>query len=428
MSVPSNDGNGVDIAVNSAGDVYVLGTQGTSGENNQVLFKLNKSATLQWQREYGPSYGAIEPTRFAIDSSENIYINSWNTALTGSTYNSIISKYNSSGVFQISYRYFRTSSFDLYSNDILVNGSGGIYSFHTDSGARGVGYYNDTIVVRNHDTSFNEVWTYGYDSEGAFPSLNSLHSAKFNPPDGHIIASGRVLDLDTNTGYASIYKLNSSSGALISRSHITNPEPNANTETKGLAVDSSGNIYIAVSFWDGTAYRINVMKLNSSYTRLWQRKLSASGSVRIFPTDLCLDQNGNIYVSAYGNDNSAYIFKYNNSGSLQWQRKFDTTGTDLATAIAHDGVSSYFITGRTNVSGNNNLFVLKLPDDGTLTGSYALNGYTYNYTASTITDAAGNLGSTSITTSSYSQSLTRNTVGSPFSESAATQTLSVKML
>jgi sugar lactone lactonase YvrE len=415
MTPTSGSTAGLDISVNATGDVYVLGTRTTTSDYKfQFLFKVNKTATLQWQREYGPPFGSISPTKFTFDSSQNIYVNSWNDYYSSTTFNSIIDKYNSSGVFQTSYRYNVSGSYDLYSGDILVDSGGNIYSFHTNSGARNLSYYNDTTIARKHDASFNNVWTQGFDAEPNFPSASGITIARFDPLSGNIIANGRTFDLDTGGTYNSIYKINSSTGALISTKHIVGGSPG------GMAVDASGNIYLVTNSFP----IFNVMKLNSSYAIQWQRDISASS--RRDGTDLCLDQSGNVYVSAYGNDGVAYILKFNNSGSLQWQRSFNTTGTDVATAIAHDGVSSFYITGQTNVSGSYKLFFAKFPDDGTLTGTYALSGVNYVYAVSTLTNGAGTFTSTNLTISSYGQSFNRNSVA--FSEAAGTQTLAVKML
>ena len=410
MTPPSGTTSALDITVNSAGNAYVLGKK----NGYQFLFKVNKAAVLQWQREYGPTSGSIYPTKFTLDSSENIYVNCWNDAISSTTFNSIINKYNSSGTFQISYRYNVTNFYDLYSGDILVDSSGNIYSFHTNSGARNVSYYNDTTIARKHNSSFSNVWTTGFDAEPNFPSASGISIARFDPPSGNIIANGRTFNLDTTEQYNSIYKINSSTGALISTKHIAGGTPG------GMAVDASGNIYIV----NNSFPIFNVMKLNSSYVIQWQRDIS--GASRRDATDLCLDQSGNVYVCAYGNDGVSYMVKFNNSGSLQWQRSFNTTGTDVAVAIAHDGVSSFYITGQTNASGSNKLFFAKFPDDGTLTGTYALSGVNYVYAASTLTNAAGTLTLANLTISSYGQSLNQNSVS--FSEVAGTQTLAVKML
>jgi uncharacterized delta-60 repeat protein len=86
------------IAVDSSGDVYVVGTVAETLQSI-VIAKYNTSGTLQWQRQLGFSSGTSTIARgVTVDYSDNIYI----VGITGESGVSqfSIAKYNSAGTLQ----------------------------------------------------------------------------------------------------------------------------------------------------------------------------------------------------------------------------------------------------------------------------------------------------------------------------------------
>lgn len=168
-----------------------------------------------------------------------------------------------------------------------------------------------------------------------------------------------------------------------------------------IAVDSSDNIYVSTGASDGI---LRVLKYNSSGTLQWQRKISPDFYAGYGVT---FDDSGNFYVAAldYGSDpERTVIFKYNSSGTLQWQRYFawGTSGGNVATSpyTQYQGGIKW-VDGALYVGGYVQdlpggspqywSFLFKLPDDGSLTGTYTGTYGDYVYAASSYTDAAGDL-------------------------------------
>lgn len=86
---------GHSIAVNSAGDSYVVGYTTISSFTYGIIAKYNTSGTLQWQRKLGNGSSNTVFYSVALDSSSNAYVTGENSS--GAT---ITAKYNASGTIQ----------------------------------------------------------------------------------------------------------------------------------------------------------------------------------------------------------------------------------------------------------------------------------------------------------------------------------------
>jgi hypothetical protein len=158
-----------------------------------------------------------------------------------------------------------------------------------------------------------------------------------------------------------------------------------------LAVDSSGNSYLYGNTYT-SRYVPLIMKINSSGVRQWERQLDAGATAG--PTGVAVDSSGNVYITAYyysgdARSNIPIIAKYNSSGTIQWQRSFDSAYDDKDFVISVSSAGVIYINGNSDAARH--LF-LKLPTDGSKTGNYTINGYVFTYAASTWTGSTSALG------------------------------------
>lgn len=151
----------------------------------------------------------------------------------------------------------------------------------------------------------------------------------------------------------------------------------------GVTLDSSGNVYAVGSFINrksGTdGYNINcgmLVKFNSSGTFQWFRMLT--------------DNASNTYIYGVGIDDEGYVsFNGSNAAGKALYGRFDTSGTldfmntVTITGLSNSGFDSYgsqvsdtgnhLLTVRaqnSGVSAYTNFHFVKLPTDGSLTGTY----------------------------------------------------------
>jgi len=143
----------------------------------------------------------------------------------------------------------------------------------------------------------------------------------------------------------------------------------------GVAVDSSGNVYICgKTYTSATAdYNFFVAKYNTSGTLQWQRKIvSATAGNTMEANSIAVDSSGNVYATGYetvsAGTNNIITVKYNTSGTIQWQRRLSTSRGCTGYGIGLDSTgSNVYVTGNLEVTGSgNDVVLIKYNTSGTL--------------------------------------------------------------
>ena len=167
----------------------------------------------------------------------------------------------------------------------------------------------------------------------------------------------------------------------------------------GLACDSSNNV-IAAGQYDASSQGGNdgiLAKYNSVGGLMWQRALGGSGSNNDGFNDVAVDSSGNIYVTgkiALSAVNQFLIAKYNSSGTLQWQKRYGSSGSGQhgeAQSVAVDSSGNVYSAGYINGPYYNGT-VVKLNSSGALQWArqQAPNHNEYNESR-VITDSSNNV-------------------------------------
>ena len=355
----SNPNYAYEVVLDSSGDVYV---SGIGDSNDGLIFKYNSSGTLQWQKDIPYMQNAF----IAMDSSNNIYVAG--TYYTGGVSNNnrnwLIMKLNNSGSLTWA-REMTASSTDLVTG-IAVDSSGNVF-------VSGYNFSNQAGIVK-------------YNTSGTFQWHRKL--------DG------------TSWEYSG-----------------------------GVAVDSSGNSYVLYHSGssgsnDTSNGNMVIAKYNSSGTVVWQRTIG-DGLYQEFgfnSNSIAIDSSNNIYIFVATNspeaagDRDYLIAKYNDSGSIQWQRLLGGADRENSYGISVDNSGYIYITGDTESTdavsnSRTDGFAAKLPDDGTGTGTYGV----FTYVESNLTESAGGLtdsagwlsdGSSSVSISNSSMTSTAGTIPS----------------
>jgi|WetSurMetagenome_2_1015567.scaffolds.fasta_scaffold87719_2 hypothetical protein len=155
-----------------------------------------------------------------------------------------------------------------------------------------------------------------------------------------------------------------------------------NEESKGVAVDSSGNIYVCGhsngnidGFVNQGGYDAFLKKFDSAGNWIWTKALATSSDDKA--AGVAVDANGFIYVTGdtYGDLNgitnsggaNAFAVKFDSSGNIQWTKLSGAVNGENGKAITVDGNGNVYLMGdaRENVNpGNNDAFLKKYNSSG----------------------------------------------------------------
>ena len=339
------------IAVDSSDNTVVYGYQGTY----LITIKLNSSGTIQWQRALQDSFYGVGYGQTAIDSANNIYVVG---AYAGTR--AFIAKYNSSGTLQWQ-KYLGTGSSTTFSS-VAIDSSDNVYALgRTDLAGAG---FQDWLIAK-------------YNSSGTIQWQR-------------VFGAGGSEDVGQ------------------------------------IRIDSSNNIYAVGQGAGGAGSNdLIIAKYNSSGTLQWQRYLGGASTDE--GKGLAFDSSDNIYVAGFTNSDGAgnsdfVIAKYNSSGTIQWQRTIGTTGSDRGRDVVVDSFDSVYVLGDSSGldATDASSLIAKIPNDGSLEGTYSLGGVNVVYEASTLTAGTSSFSGNTPSLSSGTSTLTTPTI----TLTAATTTIS----
>jgi hypothetical protein len=347
-SAMSNADWGKAIAVDTSGNIYVAGSSGYSwgspinpwvgvyGFSDVFIAKLNGNGSLQWNTFLG-STDNEQALGIALDTSGNIYVVGDSYATWGSPINpyvgdrdAFVAKLNNNGILQ--WNTFLGSSVSDRGLAMAVDTSGNSY-----------------VTGYSLATWGSPVRAYGGHEDAYVAKLNN----------------GGILQWNTFLGSSS-------------------------SDEEGLAVaaDTNGNVYVAglgsatwgspirppTSNWD-----VIVAKLNGNGVLQWNTFLGGTNADA--GEGIAVDTSGNIYVAGhssatwgspvnpYVSGNDAFAAKLNNSGILQWNTFLGGSSDDLCYSISLDTSGNAYMAGQClgtwgspvrPYSGSYDMFVAKI--------------------------------------------------------------------
>ena len=399
------------IAIDSSGNIIVIGYAVSSGQADIVIAKYNSSGTNIWIKYIGGT-GYEEGSGVVTDSSDNIYITGYNPT---NSRDILIAKFDSSGNLQWQ-KILGGSARDL-GRGIAIDSSSNVY---VCGETQSVGQGSKEMVISKYNSSGTFQWQRNLGGSGVDVAYGIAVDSSNN-----VYFTGLTNSAGSGNEELVVAKYNSSGTyqwqKLLGGTSLD--------EGHGISIDSSDNVYVTglTNSTGSGSYDILIAKYNSSGAVQWQRTLNGSGTDQ--GTDVTTDSSDNVYVGGYINTGSGYqtaiIAKYNSSGTIQWQRTLgSSSANDRVNAIVHDGSDNVYIAGYTQTAGagNNDFLIAKLSNDGSGTGTFG----SFTYAASSLTDASSSLtsqnGSLTNSTANMTDSTSSFTSGS-FSMTSSTTSM-----
>lgn len=349
----NNFTSGLSVKLDSAGNVYVLVSQGTdSTYRDYGLLKYSQTGNLIWNVYYN-SPGNLDDKPIAFDVSEagDVYI-------TGSSginfmYQTLTVKYNSNGILQWDKLFT-----GLYEgNDIAIDRYGNILI---------VG--NDSKIIK-YDQSGDTLWT----REIIISNYSNILTKLVLDDSANVYAAGYSIINNQTTSYLTV-KYNSN-GVLkwFSIYGVTGFAASANS----IAVDSNRYVYVVgvlnvpqPGFWDNVLIKINpngVLQWSRNYTGI-----NNNHSCSFSPVGLSVTPTGsNIYytTSCYAPGSSRFVtLSYNSNGDTNWTREYTINVTGIPNnnpkTLKMDKYHNIYITGNvySPVMGNDYISIKYLPN------------------------------------------------------------------
>lgn len=362
--------------------IYTLSNVSISGYGNTAgISKYDSSGNLLWNKNCQVGINSSVSV-IRADSNGNVY------AAGGTSAEAFLIKLNTGGdTLWIEHLPVPSGYFNCKINDIVIDESGNIYGTGKINNG-GISY--DDIITFKYNTSgilqWSAIYNFGYNNDYG----NSLTLS----PGGNLYITGGSDPANTQDDMVTI-KYNPSNGDSIWVKRF-NGTLNQYDVARDIAVDDNENIYITGQT-DGVTFSgdIATLKYSSDGTLQWIKKFTGSTSVEDAGKKLALDTSGNIYVAGITNTNSAlqYIgLKYNPNGDSLWTRLYDfgLSSYEDVKAMAFDKSFNMIISGDCN---NLDMGTVKFNSSGVLQWARVFYGAQLigDFTNSIATDKNGNV-------------------------------------
>ena len=402
------------IKKDNNGNIYTLGGlfNTTTAFNEVSLAKYNSYGVLVWQKRIYESGRGVVVTSMTVGLDGNIYIISREQQSSGS-YFPFIAKFNSDGTKIWDTRFpFVTSPVSTFTTirSLTADSSGNVYFVGESVKTSGDNYSGWIGKLNSSGVLVWQKYVGDNISNGVFGRKILLNSSN----DLIVLLHKSTVGL---TGPAFLIKMDTSGNEIWQRQYNFD----LNFADDVLALDSSDNIYIALQ--SGNSEGVFV-KYNNSGTLLWERSLYFAGG-NIYCWGIGIDTNNNVYfissadyLSSPVNGYGVSIVKYNSSGTIQWQRVATSTWDGLFPYIgSNDDNGNPVIGGYVYLDANAEYnFLLKVRTTGGNIGTFIMdNGLPIFYSASDYVDSALSNGSITptyaLSTASKTQESTAISVG-----------------
>lgn len=366
-SDPFNQLQGVDTATDSSLNVYALGkyAQGGFGPGpfSYYLVKYDKDGNLLWQFQLGdPGTGtSFEPYKVRVHPDGNVIVAGRVNA------DSMIIKVSPAGalVWQSA---FQVNSAGYFAKGMVIKSNGEIV-------IAGGGFGNQAITRM--------------DATGALIGNATGINTAGNAIDVAIDSNGNIVTVASDTvGVATgavITWLDSGLNVFRQR-YLSNP---VYCDGLGVACDASGNVYVTGLSDEAGDTATYVAKYDVTGTLQYIKAIQATLPAQLMlPTGIVVQSNGTTYVLAYSVVSGQYqqiMIKLDNAGNLLFARDIGFSGdNDESSDIRLDVLDDVYISGYVTFGGSGQTMVTgKIPNDGSLTGTYALFSTTFVYQAFT---------------------------------------------
>ncbi|HTW93139.1 MAG TPA: SBBP repeat-containing protein [bacterium] len=371
------------VGVDDSGYVYVAGwTDGANWDQGWLIIKYSPNGDTVWTRR------PTDATAYYNSPKDLVVDNRGNVCVTGrfspnGDYGFLTVEYSRGGALRWSATYDTSSNGDTACASVVVDSSGSVY-------VTGSGYRNDTMdyVTLKYDTAGVQKWVSRYVS----PDGSSGSGALAVCPGGTVVVTGG------STGTAGVsdcltVKYDATTGDTVWTRRYTGWPYGAAACGVGVAVDSSGNIYVTGTRDSVSTPFFMTLKYDANGSLKWARYFQRNGNA----TGIALGPSGLVYVTGRGGSGSDIGFvtvMYDSSGDVMWSQDYYPGSNQLSFAMSSDSSGNVYITGGgTFPNGSNPIYTVAYDSEGTCkwVASYSSPWGLGNYSDGLALDRDGNV-------------------------------------
>ena len=210
--------------------------------------------------------------------------------------------------------------------------------------------------------SVYEAWVARYNGTG-----NSYDEAIGVAVDnsGNVYVAGTSRGSGTLNDYATVKY---DSGGQQQWVALYNDPAHPDEQLNAMTIDASGNVYVTGrSGTNNIPYVCTTIKYGSAGQQLWVARYNAPNGAS--GQAIVVDSSGNTYVAAYGSNQPNTLFcatiKYNAAGEQQWVAEYHGgSGADEPAAIVVDKAGNVYVTGTTQICQGSDYLTLKYNSGG----------------------------------------------------------------
>lgn len=349
------------VAVGASGNSYITGYTQETGNSDYITIKYRANGDVAWAVLYNGTVGtrADNAKKLVLDDQENVYVSGYSQE-TNYQYTHATIKYDSSGNQLWVKRDSFGGAYVFYPNDLALDNSGNPYIVSkTKTATEGDNYVVAKYNPSNGDTfwvrTYNGVGNYNDDARAiAFDASNNVYVTGLSAGSGTGNYDYNIVTI----------KYNSAGDTQWVRSY-SNPDTTASDAGYWIRVDGSGNVYVYGSSYGtgGANADLVLIKYNSSGSQQWVARYNGPAGYD-FPIDkdgqngMAIDLSGNIYIAGITRQigsttrNDFITIKYNPAGDTQWTARYNYCDSfEIACAMDIDNSGNVYVTGRSTGLG-----------------------------------------------------------------------------
>ncbi|UOQ64711.1 T9SS type A sorting domain-containing protein [Hymenobacter volaticus] len=343
------------IYLDAAGQVYVVGGVDRGTSNADYVARKYDGATGQqlWEARYNSANnGQDEMVSAAVDAAGNVYItgNTYRSSNSTSDYATV--KFSTSGQ-QLWEAIYNGAGSDIpgISQDVVrrlvLDAAGNVYV--TGNTQPLLSVPTDYLTVKYNGATGQQVWDIQYNSMGG--PRNGIDEVEDLAVDltGNVYVTGTSLFSGVFTGNFTTVRYAQFKVQQAWEARFTGAGNSAEV-AKDVVSDTAGNVYVTGYAYNGRNYDYATVKYNATGQQLWQARYNGPADNEDLPTNVVVDEAGNVYVSgtSYSATESDYAtVKYSPTGQQLWVARYNgpASGYDLAAKVKVDAAGNVYVTG-----------------------------------------------------------------------------------